>query len=224
MSVIGITVGPTERPEIVASYVNAVQRAGGTPLIIPTSISDVDHIEDALRGIDSLLLSGGGDIHPSLYGEKQRTTLDSIDRPRDKMEMIAIEIMIRSERRILGICRGAQMLAVATGGTLMQDLPSEGFMNHFDENHDRGYAKRQHQIKSESGTHVNRILSGLELVSSHHHQAIRHPGAVLVPTAWAEDGVIEAVEAPGLLGLQWHPEASVDLDERHLEPFRWLTR
>ncbi|WP_327151266.1 gamma-glutamyl-gamma-aminobutyrate hydrolase family protein [Nocardia sp. NBC_01329] len=224
MSVIGITIGPTERPEIVANYVNAVQRAGGTPVLIPTSLSDVYHIENALGGVDSLVLSGGGDIHPSLYGEKTRTTLDSIDRLRDSMEMIAVEIMTRSERRILGICRGAQMLAVATGGTLVQDLPSEGFMNHFDENHDRGYATRQHPVKAEPGTQAERILSGLELVNSHHHQAIRDPGTTLSPTAWAEDGVIEAVEAPGLLGLQWHPEASVDLDERHLEPFRWLTR
>jgi putative glutamine amidotransferase len=111
---------------------------------------------------------------------------------------------------------------VATGGTLFQDLAAEGLGGHLDVRHDRGYATLMHGVKSEVGSTADRVLDGLDAVNSHHHQAIGDVGDVLTATAWAEDGVIEAVEAPGMLGVQWHPEALIDTDERHLEPFRWL--
>lgn len=222
MTVVGITLGASERREVVAAFIRAVAGAGGTPVLIPSAIDATDMVDEALNAVDVLLLSSGGDVHPSMYGQDPRTTLDAVDRRRDRMELRAVEVARRQGKRVLGVCRGAQLLCVATGGTLFQDLVAEGFRGHVDDSHDRGYATLMHRVKAEVGSTVDRVLSGLDTVNSHHHQAIRDVGGVLTATAWAEDGVIEAVEAPGLLGLQWHPETLVAADERHLEPFRWL--
>jgi putative glutamine amidotransferase len=222
VTVVGITLGSTERPEVVTAFVRSVLAAGATPVLIPTSMAATDMVDEALHAVDALLLSGGGDVHPSEYGQAPRTTLDAVDRQRDRMERRAVDAALRQRKRILGVCRGAQLMCVATGGTLVQDLTAEGLGGHIDESHDRGYATLVHGVKSEAGSTADCVLDGLDAVNSHHHQAIRDVGDVLTATAWAEDGVIEAVEAPGMLGLQWHPEVLVDTDHRHLEPFRWL--
>jgi putative glutamine amidotransferase len=222
MTVVGITVGATERASVVASYVTSVLSAGGTPVLIPTLLVEPDQVDEAVRRVDALLLSGGGDIHPAEYGDTTRATLDAVDRRRDRMELHALHAARGKQMRVLGICRGAQLLVVATGGSLIQDLPAEGFLGHFDENHDRGYARLRHGIKAEVGSCADRTLAGLSEINSHHHQAIRDVGDELIATAWADDGIIEAVEGPGLFGLQWHPETLSTTDNRHLEPFRWL--
>lgn len=222
MTVVGITLGSTERREVVGAFVRSVLGAGGTPVLIPSIIGGTDIVDEALGAVDALLLSGGGDVHPSEYGQSPRVTLDAVDRQRDQMERRAVDVALRQRKRILGVCRGAQLLCVATGGSLFQDLAVEGFGGHIDDSHDRGYATLMHGVKCEVGSVADAVLTGLDSVNSHHHQAIRDTGDLLTATAWAEDGVIEAVEAPGLLGVQWHPEALIDTDERHLEPFKWL--
>ena len=222
MSVVGITVGTAEKPPVVGAYVASVLAAGGTPVLLPTPLGEPDQIDEAVRRVDALLLSGGGDVHPAEYGESTRTTLDAVDRRRDRMELLALRTARAHQKRVLGICRGAQLLVVATGGTLIQDLPAEGHLGHFDENHDRGYATLRHGIKTEVGSCADRALAGLTEINSHHHQAIRDVGNELIATAWADDGIIEAVEGQGLFGLQWHPETLFTTDNRHLEPFRWL--
>lgn len=222
MTVVGITVGAAERPSVIAAYVASVMTAGGTPVLVPTLLGESDQIDEAVRRVDALLLSGGGDIHPAEYGETTRATLDAVDRRRDRMELRALRTARESRMRVLGICRGAQLLVVASGGSLIQDLPAEGFLGHFDENHDRGYATLRHGIKAEVGSCADDALAGLTEINSHHHQAIRDVGDELIATAWADDGIIEAVEGPGLLGLQWHPETLFTTDNRYLEPFRWL--
>ena len=221
MTVIGITAGSTELPAVIAAYVRSVLGAGGTPVLLP-SLMDASLVDEVLDRVDALLLSGGGDVHPAEYGEAPRVSLDSVDRDRDQMELHAIRSAMNSGKRVLGICRGAQLLAVATGGSLFQDLPAEGYVGHADERHDRGYATMRHGIKTEVGSCAERAVGGLAEVNSHHHQAIRDVGNTLVATAWSHDGIIEAIEAVGLLGLQWHPESLITTDDRHLEPFRWL--
>jgi putative glutamine amidotransferase len=222
MTVIAITTGPTERPEVVSAFTASVLAAGGIPLLLPTALGASPSVDEALGRVDGLLLSGGGDVHPSEYGESVRSTLDAVDRQRDRMELSAFHAAHRAGKRVLGVCRGAQLMAVATGGSLIQDLTAEGYHGHVDESHDRGYATLRHGIKADVGSVAEEVLSSLGEVNSHHHQAIREVGTLLTATAWAHDGVIEAVEAPGLLGVQWHPEALIACDERHLEPFRWL--
>jgi putative glutamine amidotransferase len=221
VTVIGITVGSTERPAIVAAYVRSVVGAGGTPLLLPSLVYE-SLIGEALDRMDALLLSGGGDVHPAEYRETPRVSLDSVDRHRDRVELHALRTAMHSGKRVLGICRGAQLLAVATGGSLIQDLPAEGYFGHADESHDRGYATLRHGIKTEVGSCAERAAAGLAEVNTHHHQAIRDVGTTMIATAWSHDGIIEAVESPGLLGLQWHPESLITTDNRHLEPFRWL--
>lgn len=222
MTVIGITVGSTEKPSVISAYVTSVLSAGGTPLVVSSLLDDPDRIDEALCRVDALLLSGGGDIHPAEYGETPRVTLDSVDQQRDRMEAHAMRAAMAADKRVLGICRGAQLMAVATGGSLIQDLSAEGHCGHIDESHDRGYATLRHGIKADVGSCAEYALGGLTEVNSHHHQAIRDAGTLLTVTAWSDDGIIEAVEAPGLFGLQWHPETLISTDHRHLEPFRWL--
>lgn len=224
MTIIGITSGPTERPSVTAAFTNAVIAAGGIPVLLPTALGDSPAVDEALRSVDALLLSGGGDVHPSEYGHQVHASLDAIDRQRDRMELRALRTARSTDKRVLGICRGAQLMAVATGGTLIQDLPARGLHGHIDENHDRGYASLRHGVKPEPGSCVEEILAGLDEVNSHHHQAISDVGGLLTATAWSADGVIEAVEAPGMLGVQWHPEALIAADNRHLGPFRWLIK
>ena len=222
MTVVGITFGPNELPIVMAALTTAVSAAGGVPLLLPTALNGPAAISEALSRVDALLLSGGGDIHPSAYGEEVHATLDAVDRQRDRMEIQAFHAAHQDGKRVLGVCRGAQVLAVATGGALIQDLPAEGFHGHADDSHDRGWATLHHGIKADVGSRAEAVLAGLGEVNSHHHQGIRTVGATLTATAWAPNGVIEAVEAPGLLGVQWHPEALITRDERHIEPFRWL--
>lgn len=222
MTVVGISIGSAERPDITEAYVTSVLAAGGIPVLLPALFTGGEAVTRAVGRIDALLLSGGGDIHPAEYGEQVRTTLDAVDRRRDAFELAALRRARDQGKRVLGICRGAQLLAVATGGTLIQDLPAEGVFGHFDASHDRGYATLRHGIKVEGGSCAERTLAGIDEVNSHHHQAIRSVGAELTATAWAPDGVIEAVEGPGLLGLQWHPESLVRNNDRHVAPFQWL--
>jgi putative glutamine amidotransferase len=222
MTVIAITAGAMEQPRVINAYVGAVVRAGGTPVILPTALDDDCHVDAIVDRVDALLLSGGGDIHPQEYGEPVRVTLDAVDHRRDRVERRAVQLAMAYGKRVLGVCRGAQLLAVATGGTLIQDLALEGHHGHIDHHHDRGYATLQHGVKAEVGSLAERSLDRRSDINSHHHQAIRHVGDVLHATAWADDGVIEAVEGPGLLGLQWHPETLIINDNRHRGPFHWL--
>ncbi len=224
MTVVAVVVGRTEGYlSLHQSYVASVAAAGGVPLLVPACSPDDDgRLERALDVADVLLLAGGGDISPSAYGAEAATTLDHVDPVRDAVELRAIAWARSHETRILGICRGSQLLAVASGGTLIQDLPAAGFESHVDVRHDREYAGLQHVVKAEPGSLAERLLGGLEEVNSHHHQAVDTPGDGLAATAWSADGVIEAVEGTNVLGVQWHPESVIAKDPRHLRPFQWL--
>lgn len=221
MSVIGISVALT-RTELgnQARYVDAVLAAGGTPVLIPATHLPADQLDEVLERIDGLLLSGGGDVDPTRYDATPTDTLEQVIPARDSMEIAAFESMVDRGRRVLGICRGAQLMAVASGGSLVQDLLAAGFSSHKDES--GGYATHSHRIKAEPGSAVEAMLDGLDEVNSHHHQAVQDPGTLLTPTAWAEDGTIEALEAPHLLALQWHPEVGASASAAHRRPFAWL--
>ncbi|WP_165494903.1 gamma-glutamyl-gamma-aminobutyrate hydrolase family protein [Actinomadura roseirufa] len=205
------------------SYVDCVLAAGGTPLLIPTSVID-GRLAEAVELVDAMLVTGGGDIQPERYGAAASTTLTEVDMERDEAELRAFAHATARGLRVLGVCRGAQLMTVATGGRLVQDLPAAGFAPHLDTRNDQGYAALRHGIKTESGSLIDHLLHGVDTVNSHHHQSIADPGNLLRATAWAPDGVIEAVEGPGLLGVQWHPETELRTDRRHLRLFRWLVQ
>lgn len=224
MTVVAIVVGLTDHTlSMHRSYADCVLAAGGVPVLVPAvDGQDGERLERALSSADALLLAGGGDIQPHLYGAAPLTTLDHVDPVRDEVELRALSWARHTGVRVLGICRGAQLMAVASGGALVQDLPAAGYELHVDVRHDRPYAGLQHAVKAEPGSVAERLLAGMEQVNSHHHQAVADVGEGLVATAWSADGVIEAIEGPNLLGVQWHPESSAASDDRNVRPFRWL--
>jgi putative glutamine amidotransferase len=221
--VIGISVGMTSTEQKVhGNYVEAVLAAGGAPLLIPAVEMSGEQIAAVCERIDALLLTGGGDVHPSVYGAVPEAELDEVSLERDRVEIQLLEAMTAKGCRVLGICRGAQLMAAATGGVLVQDLPSIGHFGHKD--HKGGYAAVAHPIKVEPGSLVEDLMNDLDEVNSHHHQSVAEPGRVLVPTAWSDDGIIEALEAPGLLAIQWHPELGASMSRTHRRPFEWLVQ
>lgn len=222
MTIVGVVAGQSDQKTVLyRAYTDAILRAGGIPVVIPAAHFTGPALREVLGHLDAVLLSGGGDIDPRHYGEKPMTTLDEVDAERDETELRTVAWCQETGRRVLGICRGAQLLAVANGGTLVQDLPAAGYEPHMDPRHDRGYAAMQHPIKVLPDTLTSRVLDGVAEVNSHHHQAVDDPGR-LTATAWTGDGVIEAIEGDQMLGVQWHPEFLISGEKAQLRPFQWL--
>lgn len=190
------------------AYSRSVWLAGGAPVVLP-NIDDEDHAAAALRELDGLLLSGGGDVAPAQYGEDPWNDTVSPDALRDASELPLIRAAVRMNLPILAICRGIQSLNVALGGALWQDLPTQAPS---DIAHRQSAARdvATHAIAVEPGSLLAQI-AGAEMleVNSFHHQAVRDVAAGCRVTARAPDGVIEAIESPAhrfVLGVQFHPE------------------
>jgi len=190
-------------------YVHSVTGAGGLPLVL-SPLMEIGHAVHALEGSDGLILSGGEDVDPSHYGAKPSQHLKELDPRRDAFELALFAAAKERQLPILAICRGLQLVNVALGGTLWQDLPSECGSQL---NHDVGdrWDIRSHSIALDPGTQLHTTLRCETLVvNSFHHQAIRDLAPGLAVSAKAEDGIIEAVEHYDngwLLGVQWHPES-----------------
>jgi putative glutamine amidotransferase len=198
-----------ERTGVNSAYVRSVLAAGGVPVIL-SPVLGPSYAARAMDGVDGLVLTGGEDIHPALYGAEPSPHAYPPSRERDLFELALFATARQRELPILGICRGIQLVNVGLGGTLFQDLPSErpGPVAH-----DPGGARdaRTHAVRLQEGSRAAHALGGTELtVNSFHHQAVDRLGAGLVATGWSEDGLIEAAEtpadAPWLLTVQWHPE------------------
>ena len=222
---VGILCGrsPAERYSTHRGYVSSVTAVGAVPVLLAAG-PDADH--DALTGVvdhcTAVVATGGGDVDPDLYAGARpaaRDRLMDVDQARDISEIAVVQYARAQGKRILGVCRGAQLLAVMGGGTLIADLVEKGIEGHWDE--ERQY-EPVHAVRAEPGSAAALVLGDVGRVNSIHHQAVADPGQTLRATAWSDDGVIEAVEAPGLLGVQWHPERLSALDQRHLGPFHWL--
>ena len=198
------------------SYVKAVMEAGGVPVLLPNS-TDLSCVEEIAAGLDGFLLSGGGDVDPALFGARATAQLGAVTPRRDDFELaLARYVMNETDKPVLGICRGIQVMNVAMGGTLHIDLPSDGKLCHSLSMYPRNV--RTHDVKVIPETRMEEIMAGLEgRVNSFHHQAIRDLADCFVISAVsADDGVIEAVEQPGerfVVGVQWHPEELVEFKE-----------
>jgi len=189
-----------------ASYADAVAEAGGEPVLLPTGAVSTE----AVRRLDGLVLAGGADVDPARYGHPAGPHTTVLRPERDAAELAVLQAALSRDLPLLAICRGMQLLNVELGGDLLQhlpDVPGAGI-------HNPGaglFAGRQ--VRTAPGTQLDRLLGPTAAVDCHHHQALDRIAPGLTPSAWAEDGLVEAVEATGrrfCLGVQWHPEAGAD--------------
>ena len=191
-----------------AAYVQALERAGGRPVLIPPS----EHgIEETLDAVDGLIFSGGSDLDPDLYDQEPHDETFGVVPERDRAELALLEAAFARDLPVLAVCRGSQVLNVARGGDLVQHLPDlVGDEKH---KHTPG-TFADHDITLQPGTRLASLLGDHAPVKSHHHQGFGRVGDGLRVAAHAEDGTIEAVEDPSrrfALGVLWHPEAGEDL-------------
>lgn len=209
--IIGITCTATDSDKshgIGVSYIDAIEHSGGTPILLPLPQSDLC-VADFLNLIDGLLLSGGVDVDPFLYGEEPQPKMDKIDVSRDRVEMLLIPKALEMNIPILGICRGIQVLNVSAGGTLHQDIYTDS----------KAILKHRQNAPKWYGTHAIHVQEGSRLlgtlgqsmirVNSFHHQAIKDIAPDFVVSAVASDGVIEGIESTRhnfVVGVQCHPE------------------
>jgi len=234
---IGITVGTGNSHEtngtalrVRSTYPRAVAAARGVPLLIPL---DID--ENALRAIyerlDGIVLTGGGDIEPSRYGAETSVRTVGVDAGRDQIEIQLARWAVDDDKPLLGICRGHQVLNVALGGTLIQDIQAEvpGSFEH-DHETDDWFARLPHDVTVSRGSKLHSALNldGDRLaVNTMHHQAVGRPADSLCVVAGADDGVIEGIEYPNrrfVVGVQWHPEALFSEHEPHHHLFEAFIR
>ena len=191
-------------------YVRRVEEAGGMAWILPTT--DPARAPAYLELLDGLVLIGGDDVDPSLYGAAPHPELGPVDRARDDFEVALVRAVAASRLPAFGICRGLQVMNVALGGTLHQHLPDTvpGALVH------GGKMDETHAVAVLSGSHLDRILGARTVaVNSHHHQAVERHAPGLLVTAHTSDGVVEAAELPThpfFLGVQWHPERLPEAD------------
>lgn len=209
---------------ITRSYAEAVTESGALPLMIPSCMPQED-VEALLPELDGLFIPGGADVDPLLYGEEPRQALGLTKNANDRFEIHLLKVARRAHKPILCVCRGEQILNVAFGGTLYQDLPSQ---------YPNALRHQQTPVGRNDPTHSIEItrpsllfeIFGTErtVVNSFHHQAVKDLAHGFTVSARAKDGVIEAIEIPEehILGVQWHPEAMYLVHSEHQALFRWL--
>ena len=211
IGVTGVTrnISGMDRVNLNAAYPLAVLRSGGIPLVLSPLIG-TDHNEAILDAIDGLVLTGGEDIDPAFYNQPRHPRLGAVDPVRDGFEIALFRDAQSRGLPVLAICRGIQLVNVALGGTVWQDIPSEvpGAINH---NPGTARDARTHPVDVTPGSRLAAALGGTRFdVNSFHHQAVRNLAPGLKVTATAPDGIIEGAEGsdqdPWLLAVQWHPE------------------
>jgi putative glutamine amidotransferase len=189
------------------AYVRAVERAGGRALVVPPFEEGLD---ETLGALDGIIFSGGGDLDPGLYDAHPHPETDAPRAARDAAELAMLTAALDRDMPVLAICRGSQALNVACGGDLVQHLPDE--VGHERHKHQPGEFS-DHDVKIARQSKLGSLLGEHAPVKSHHHQGFGRIGDGLREVAWAEDGVVEGLEAPErrfALGVLWHPEEGED--------------
>lgn len=215
--------GPLQEWQLLANdYVTAVELAGGIPVLIPL-YKDTETAIEIVRRIDGLIISGGNDIDPQHYGETFKDVIGTIVPSRDVQDIaVAVEAVENTQIPVLGICRGHQLLNVAFGGTLHQDLEMDKLPSHFFVAAPKFHPV--HKVTIEENSRFRRIAGKSSLrVNSYHHQAIKAVSDKFNPVAYSEEGIIEAIEFKEdrfIMGTQWHPEMMADVHDDQLNIFR----
>ncbi|MGX7148743.1 gamma-glutamyl-gamma-aminobutyrate hydrolase family protein [Enterococcus ureasiticus] len=205
-------------------FVTAIQKAGGLPIVLP--IGEETFAADYISQIDKLLLAGGQDISPDFFGEEPHPKLEETNRNRDIFELALIQEAIKQNKPIFAVCRGMQLINVALGGTLYQDLSlyPEWKVKHGQQPTQPQFATHDIQIETDSALY--HLLGEKYRVNSYHHQAIHKLAPLLKVTARSSDGIAEAIESidtkQRLLGVQWHPELRFDVDTKEFQLFDYF--
>ncbi len=209
-------------------YIEAVRDAGGLPVIIPSDTPPTQ-IPDLLATFDALVLSGGGDIDPACYRGTAHPKVYDINHARDALEISLVQEAVQEGVPFLGICRGIQVVNVALGGTLYEDLPSQypqALPHRRDPKTERSLLA--HEIRIAAHSRLRHIVEAEQImVNSLHHQGVREVAPGLTAVAWAPDGLVEAVEVPHHpfgLAVQWHPEWLYDQHPAQARLFRALVQ
>ena len=224
LPLIGVTISVTvgkypERAYVNAAYVNAAQQAGGIPVLLPPQL-DATALAALWPRLDGLILTGGDDVDPARFGESRHPATGDVSPARDALEIELCHRALEQGRPLLAICRGLQVLNVALGGSLHQDIPSAPG-SPFDHSQKELQQTRRdqpvHHVKVQEGSRLAKILGTLEVdVNSFHHQALNVLGRGLTPVAWSPDGIVEGAEMQDggrfVVGVQWHPEDLVEHD------------
>jgi putative glutamine amidotransferase len=206
-----------------SSYTRAIAAAGGVPVVLAP---DGDGIEEVLAAVHGLVLPGGADLDPALYGETSvHPTVYGINHDRDHFEIELVRAAVARDLPVLAICRGIQVLNVALGGTLYQDVP-DLHPAHVDHNQQVMPSEAHHEIALEPGSCLA-LAYGSHRVStnSFHHQGVRDVAPGLRAVGWSPDGLVEGLESPAhrfVVGVQWHPEVMFEAHQEHLRPFTAL--
>ncbi|WP_373898176.1 gamma-glutamyl-gamma-aminobutyrate hydrolase family protein [Haloimpatiens sp. FM7315] len=214
-----------ERAYVNDDYVQAVVKAGAIPVVIPM-VYDEKVIRKQLESVDALIMSGGHDVNPLLYGEEPSQKLGSILPKRDDFDLCVIKIAMEMKIPMLGICRGHQMINVANGGTLYQDLSLiEGCYV----KHNQGFLSNvpTRSVDIKENTKLYEIFGKQVTTNSFHHLAVKDVAPGFKKAAVAKDGVVEAIEKEGdyfVLGIQWHPEMMAKNNEKMLNIFKMLVK
>lgn len=209
--VIGITTDVQQDGENILknTYVQAVIRAGGLPMIVPVGLEQ--DVEQLIEMFDGLLLSGGNDINPMLFNEEPHEYLGVVSPSRDSSELELARRMLKTGKPILGICRGLQVLNVAVGGTLYQDLYKQNDSPILQHIQKAPNTHCSHYVQLDKGSLLESIAGSERIqVNSYHHQSLKEVPSDFKVTAVASDGIVEAIESTDeqfVLGVQWHPEA-----------------
>ena len=230
--VIGIPAAALERPpapgaayyQFNGNYPAALAASGALPVIIPLGLTE-DSLTDLFDRLDGLCLAGGVDVDPAFYGEARHSALGKVDAARDVTELTLARWALAADLPLFGICRGIQLLNVAAGGSLYQDLAAQvpSARQHDYSHADSPWERPVHMVRVAEGSRLAALLgTGEVMTNSFHHQAVKQVAGAFVPVAWTPDGVVEGIEAPGhrfALGVQWHPEGMFTTDPLARELF-----
>jgi putative glutamine amidotransferase len=206
-----------------SSYTRAIAAAGGVPVVLPT---DGHGVEEMLAALHGLVLPGGGDLDPALYGELERhPAVYGVNPDRDRFEIALARAALARNLPLLAICRGIQVLNVALGGTLYQDLPDQ-HPARADHRQQAAASEPLHAVRLAPGSCLARLYAAASVpANSFHHQGVKAVAPGLRAVGWAPDGLVEGLESPAhdfVIGVQWHPEVMYEAHAEHLRPFAGL--
>lgn len=208
------------------AYIQAIKSVGGLPILLPL-IKSRTVIQEYVEMCDGFLLCGGGDITPLLFGQEPAERIGKTDITLDLFQIRLAKTILEKDKPLLAICRGMQVLNVACGGTIYQDLSLTGFetINHMQNSILR--KDISHKVIFEPGTKAYRLLGNFAYTNSFHHQAVDRLGKGLTVSGFTGDAIVEAIEMPShtfVLGVQWHPECMIDSPSNMKQLFYALIR